>query len=202
MRWPEGPPHLALNPPYFLFVSFFFFCFFCFLFWRVGSGEVARKATSLDPKPSLFVYFLFSFLSLLFNTKKPVFPLEKGISCLFLSVSLCFSLAFFGLPLFQLIFLCLSLRIVLFFFLPVFLFCFILLVFVSFFPFLSSLLLFHEKNNIKIFNYKVSFISLFSFFGFLSCFLFEIPFSYLCIFPDFKLCFLFNVIVFGFKNPS
>ena len=42
VRWPEGPPHLALNPPYFLvfvfcllflffFVVFFFFCFF----WRV-----------------------------------------------------------------------------------------------------------------------------------------------------------------------
>ena len=29
VRWPEGPPHLALNPPY-LFVFFVFFC--CFLF--------------------------------------------------------------------------------------------------------------------------------------------------------------------------
>ena len=33
VRWPKGPPHLALNPPYFLFL-FFFFLFFCF-FWRV-----------------------------------------------------------------------------------------------------------------------------------------------------------------------
>ena len=39
VRWPEGPPHLALNPPYFLFVflflfffvSFFFFVFSCFV---------------------------------------------------------------------------------------------------------------------------------------------------------------------------
>ena len=23
VRWPEGPPHLALNPPYFFFVLFF-----------------------------------------------------------------------------------------------------------------------------------------------------------------------------------
>ena len=26
VRWPKGPPHLALNPPY--FISFVFFCFF------------------------------------------------------------------------------------------------------------------------------------------------------------------------------
>ena len=46
------------------------------------------------------------------------------------------------------------------------------------------------------------FINIFSFFGFLSCFLFEISFSYLCFFPDFEFCFLFNIIVLGFKNPS
>ena len=28
VRWPKGPPHLALNPPYFLFLFFLFF-------WRV-----------------------------------------------------------------------------------------------------------------------------------------------------------------------
>ena len=34
VRWSEGPPHLALNPPYFFSVSFFcfFFFLFCFLF--------------------------------------------------------------------------------------------------------------------------------------------------------------------------
>ena len=45
VRWPEGPPHLALNPPYFIcfcficfsFVlfSFLFFLFFVCFFWRV-----------------------------------------------------------------------------------------------------------------------------------------------------------------------
>ena len=41
MRWPEGPPHLAINPPYLLFLFLFFgvFLFFGFLvfwfFWRV-----------------------------------------------------------------------------------------------------------------------------------------------------------------------
>ena len=43
VRWPEGPPHLALNPPYFICFCFFplfcflllFFLFFCLFFWRV-----------------------------------------------------------------------------------------------------------------------------------------------------------------------
>ena len=45
VRWPEGPPHLALNPPHlffcFCFVFVFLFLFFLFLFlflffvWRV-----------------------------------------------------------------------------------------------------------------------------------------------------------------------
>ena len=31
VRWPKGPPHLALNPPFFVFFCFLFFCFlFCF----------------------------------------------------------------------------------------------------------------------------------------------------------------------------
>ena len=33
VRWPEGPPHLALNPPFFVFVSCFcFLLFFCLFF--------------------------------------------------------------------------------------------------------------------------------------------------------------------------
>ena len=55
MRWPEGPPHLALNPPY-------FFCFFVLFFF----GGV-----------------VFCFLSLLLSDKKPVFPLKKGIFAYF-----------------------------------------------------------------------------------------------------------------------
>ena len=38
VRWPEGPPHLALNPPY-----LFLFCFFAFVFYFVF----------LDPKGHL-----------------------------------------------------------------------------------------------------------------------------------------------------
>ena len=86
---PEGPPHLALNPPYLFFVLFLF----CFFF--VGSGEVARRATSLGPKPSLFVFFcLFSFgfvfflvhfLSL-FLIEKSCFPPPKRAFFVFFSV--------------------------------------------------------------------------------------------------------------------
>ena len=112
------------------------------------------------------------------------FPPRKGIFCLFLVFLFLSPFAFFGLPLFQFLFLCLS--VVLFFlpsFLSFFFAFFLFLVFVYFFPFLSSLLLFHEKNNIKIFNCNVFFPEIVSLsFGFLSCFLFEIPFSYLCFF--------------------
>ena len=70
-------------------------------------------------------------------------------------------------------------------FLSFFFVFFLFLVFLFFFPFLSSLLLFHERNNIKTFI--AIFSSIFFFFlggggvgGFLSCFFFPIPFSYLC----------------------
>ena len=41
VRWPKGPPHLALNPPYFfgfcfLFVFFLFLFLFCFCFFLEG----------------------------------------------------------------------------------------------------------------------------------------------------------------------
>ena len=55
---------------FFVFLFFFvlFFFFWCF-FWRVeGSCEVARRATSLGPKPSLFVFlFLFLFFCFFFG---------------------------------------------------------------------------------------------------------------------------------------
>ena len=76
-------------------------------------------------------------------------------------------LTFFGLPLFLFPFLCLS--VVLFFlpsFLSFFFAFFLFLVFVSFFPYLSSLLLFHEKKNMKIFNCNLFSWNIFSFFWF------------------------------------
>ena len=61
VRWggPKGPPHLALNPPY-----FFCFCFFCcFDFF---GGFKGLWATSLGPKPSLFSFCFWYFWFLLF----------------------------------------------------------------------------------------------------------------------------------------
>ena len=116
------------------------------------------------------------FFSSLCNIKEPFFSPRKGHSYLVLSLSLCFSSAFFGLPLFQFLFLCLSLSCS---FLCFFLLVFFLLSFGSFFlslfcPFVSSLLLFHEKNNIKSLIAVSFFIDLFLFFfGFLSCFSFK-----------------------------
>ena len=103
----------------------FFFCLF-FIFCR---------ATSLGPKPSLFfcvlffgffflalsprylfvlfvfclfvLFFLFVLSFLCFWVKNQ-FPIKRDFFCLFLSVSLCFSWVFFGLPLVQFLFLCLS----------------------------------------------------------------------------------------------
>ena len=154
VRWPKGPPHLALNPPYFLF----FFLVFVFL--------------------SLLCFLCF------FNRQKTCFPPRKGhFLLLIFNVSLSFSLNLFWPPPFSVslsLSLCCSF---LFSFLLVFFFAFFLfLVFISFFPFLSSLLLFHEKKNIKIFN--CNFFLKYFLFLLVSClaFLFQIPFSYLCFF--------------------
>ena len=54
MRWPEGPPHLALNPPY----LFFLFVFFWFSFF-LGSFPFFvfnRKTLFSPPKRAFFVF--------------------------------------------------------------------------------------------------------------------------------------------------
>ena len=48
VRWPKGPPHLALNPPYFLFLFSFVLCFCCCLVCCC-SFVLFFWATSLDP---------------------------------------------------------------------------------------------------------------------------------------------------------
>ena len=135
VRWPKGPPHLALNPPYFLFV-----CFWC-------------------------LFFFFAFLSLFFvmDKNKPVFPLKKGTFCLFFSVSLCFSLTFLGLPPLSSLSLSLSLSCsFLSSFLPVFHFLFLVLVFfccVCFFLFQDVLLfLLFCLLSCVVLNHNISFI--------------------------------------------
>ena len=71
VRWPKGPPHLALNPPY------LFFLFFWVLFFS-----------------------LLCFLCLLIDKKTCFFPLEKGVFCLFSMFLFLSPLTFFGLPFF------------------------------------------------------------------------------------------------------
>ena len=48
VRWPEGPPHLALNPPY---CFFGFFCFLAFPFFAFN------RKTVFPLEWALFVYF-------------------------------------------------------------------------------------------------------------------------------------------------
>ena len=147
---------------------------------------MAQRATSLGPKPSLFIFvvfvvlFFFGFVFWLLNTEKNlVFPPEQGIFCLF-SVFLFLSpLALFWASLFF----CFSFSVSLFssflsFFLLVFVFAFLwFLVFVPFlFLSLSSLLFFHERNNIKILNCKFFFLKSFLFFWFSVFFSFKFLF--------------------------
>ena len=130
MRWPKGfgPPHLALNPPFFVFV---FFSAFCFLGGFKGQVRWPKGPPHLALNPPYFLFvFLFLFFYLLsflcfflFNRQKICFPPKKGhFCCSFFWVSLCFFLAFLGPLLFHFLFLCLSLSLSLvLFFLPSFL---------------------------------------------------------------------------------
>ena len=182
VRWPEGPPHLTLNPPYYFFFCFFFFVlFFCWFFFE---GLRVSPPHLLGPKPSLFVFVFWGFLIFWFffyTKQKPCFPPRKGHFWFIFSVSLSFSLSLFWPP--SSVSLSLSLSFLLFF-IPSCL-CF----FLSFGSLFGSLSLFffpfwgffHERNNIKIFNCKFFFINILSFL--VSClFLFQVLFSYLCSF--------------------
>ena len=139
---------------------------------------MARRATSLGPKPSLFVFFvcfllvffffLVHFLSL-FLIEKPCFPPKKGhLGFFFLSVSLSFSLAFFRLTLFHFLFLCLS---VFLFFLPSFLsfffasFFFLVLVSFFLFSFFCAFVSWKEQHqNIQSESFSSSILSYFCWF--------------------------------------
>ena len=143
---------------------------------------MARRATSLGPRPSLFVFVVFfgGFLS----TKKTLFSPKKRAVLFIFSVSLSFSLSLFWPPSFSV---SLSLFSLFFFsfFLPSclsFLLSFGSVFFVSFFLFLSSLLFFPERNHIKILNCKFCLHPYFLFFLVSCLFLFQVPFSYLCSF--------------------
>ena len=136
VRWPKGPPHLALNPPYFICFGFFclFFCFFFFIgFFGGFKGQVRwpKGPPHLALNPPYFICFCLFFcfflfflvsLSLLLLEKKPVPspPLKRAFFVYFFWVSLSFSLALFHFLLFLSLslslslFLCLSLVLFLF----------------------------------------------------------------------------------------
>ena len=118
------------------------------------------------------------------------------------SVCLSFSLSLFWPPSFS-VSLSLSLSFLLFFlssFLS-FLFAFFwFLVFVSFFLSHSSLLFFHERNNIKILNCKFCVHQYVLFFGFPVFFFVSSSFFLSLLFPGFKLCFFVQHQGFGFPN--
>ena len=183
MRWPEWPPHLALNPPYFFFVLFWF-GFFSFLVFLGGfKGQVrwpeGQSHLALNPPYLIYLFLFFFFPFFGSNRQKSLFPPRRG-HCLFIFECLpFFLLSLFWPPHFS-IPLSLSLSFFSFFFpscLSFFAF-FLFLVFLSFFPILSSLLLFHERNNIKTLNCNF-FHQSFLFWVFCLVFL-PIPFSYLC----------------------
>ena len=170
------------------------------------------RATSLGPKPSLFVFFvcflllfvffLVPFLSLLLIEKPDFSPWKRHFWFIF-SVSLSSSLNLFWPPPFLFVFLCLSFALV---FLSSFLsffglsFCFLFLSLFHcsfFFAFVSSI---EQHENIKL--QFILFINMFSFFGFLSCFLFEIYFSYLCFFLILSYVFCSTSLFLVSNNPS
>ena len=173
---------------------------------------MARRATSLGPKPSLFVFFvcfllvfffffLVHFLSL-FLIEKPCFPPQKrAFFVFFLGVSLSFSLAFFRLPLFHFLFLCLS---VFLFFLPSFLSfffaSFLFLVLVSFSFFFLLCFCFLKRTTSKYSIRKFFFIHPFSFL-LVSSLLFSYKFPFLIFAFFLILSFVFcSTSVFGFKE--
>ena len=178
MRWPEGPPHLALNPPYLLFV--FCCCFFCFVCLFGGfKGQVrwpkGPPHLALNPP-----YFFFVPLLSLLLIEKPCFPPKRAFFVYFL----CFS---FFLP--QPFLTCsfsvsLSLSLSCSCLLSSFLYCFFVFfcfLFLSLFHFSFFFAFVFWKNNMKMFNCNLLVINLFSlFYGFLSCLSFQIPFPYLC----------------------
>ena len=152
MRWPKGPPHLALNPPYF-FIVWFCFCFVSFPFFASN-----RQKNPVFPhrKGHFCLFSMFLFLS----------PLTFFGLPLFLFLFLCLSLSLVFLSSF------------LSFFLLSFCFLFLSLFHFSFFFAFVSWKEQHENFQLQfIFSWNI-----FSFFWFPVLLFLSNPFSYLCFF--------------------
>ena len=197
-RWPEGPPHLALNPPY------LFFCFAFFVGVFLEGLRVRWGGPALNPPYLLFPFFggvvVFSFPFFAFWCKK-LFSPRRGLFLFIFEPLPFFLLSLFWPPPFSI---SLSLSLFVLFFSSSFFFAFFwFLLFVSFFPFVSSLLLFHERNNIKTFNWKFCFHQYFLFLGFPVLFFLLNPF-FLCLSFLLILSYVFcsTWMFFGFKTNN
>ena len=91
VRWPKGPPHLALNPPY-LFLLFFCFVFFWFCFWLFNT----ETPLFFPPEKGIFYFQCFS-LSPLALFGPPSFSVSLSQSLFFLLFFLSSFLSLFWL---------------------------------------------------------------------------------------------------------
>ena len=87
MRWPKGPPHLALNPCFFLLFLFFSSLPFLSLF-LIGKPWFPPKKRQV-----LFIYLCFPLFLFSLVWASPFFPFLFLCLSLSLSLSLCLSLS-------------------------------------------------------------------------------------------------------------
>ena len=155
VRWPKGPPHLALNPPYLFFFVVVFFCSFPFFAFN--------RKPCFPPKKGIFCLFsVFLFFPPLTFLASPFFCFSFSVSLLLLS---------FLIPS------CLS-------FLLSFSFLFLSLFHFSFFFSFVSFSFVYEKNNMKIVNCNFFFSSIFFSLFLASCLIFSLKYLFLIFFPD------------------
>ena len=149
VRWPKGPPHLALNPPY-LFLLFFLFCFFCFF------GCLIHKKPCFSPRKGHFLFiFSVSFLSPLAFLGLPLFVF------LFLCLSFFFFLSFF-----------LLVFVFAFFWFLVFVSFFLFFFFCAFLSWKEQ----HQKIQLQAFSSSIFYFFLVSCLFFSSSFFLSLPF--------------------------
>ena len=184
VRWPEGPPHLALNPPYWFFLVCFFVCFvFLYFFFLFSFLCFWVKKNSVSTVKKGILWFIFEclplfLLSLFWPSTCSTFSFSVSVSLslslviFFLSSFLSFSFCFLLVPSFSLF-----------------------LSFSVFFGFVSWKLT-ASKDSIAKFFFS-SILCLF----WVSCLVFSFKSLFLIfVFSWYSVIFLFNINVFGFKK--
>ena len=118
VRWPKGPPHLALNPPFIIIIILFFSCFPFFV--------LNRKTLFLPlTRQFLFIYLCFPLFLFRLFWPPPFFPFSFFVYLLLFSFFLpfCFSFLFLVLA-FSFCFVCFLVQDVILFFFFCLLSCF------------------------------------------------------------------------------